>query len=184
MLRHYVVDDQQKREEYLPAFAHAYNRSINSSSGTTLFDLVLPRSPPTFGTEGSQLEPSSSMSWSKQDYLEILEASISRAKLASAETPREVKKDFQEKVSTFPNKNLKGGNLVSLDVRERRRRKSCWGGAGINKISRPWALSWLSEITATHSNCREQDTRMRHVWQSQTCYRQGRPSECPWSWYR
>ncbi len=80
MLRHYVVDDQQKREEYLPALPYAYNRSVHLSTRKTPFDLVLSRPPPTFGTEGSQLEPSRSPSWSRQEYLRILGASISKAK--------------------------------------------------------------------------------------------------------
>ncbi len=58
---------------------------------------------PPFGTEGSQLEPSSSPSWSRQDYLKILDASILESEISFVEDAKNgIKRDFDKKVNTFP----------------------------------------------------------------------------------
>ncbi len=97
---------------------YAYKRSVHSSTRTTPFDLVLWSPPPTCGTEGSQLEPSSSPSCSRQHYLKILDASISTARSRLLKTQERYKRDFDKKFNTFPNINLRAGDLVFLDMRD------------------------------------------------------------------
>ncbi len=82
------------------------------------FDLVLSRPPPTFGTGGSQLEPSSSPSWSRQDYPKNPRCFHLEARFRLLKTQERYKRDFDKKVNTFPNINLRAGDLVFLDIRD------------------------------------------------------------------
>ena len=48
MLRCYVDDNPQDWDRYAPALTYAYNTAVHRSTGTTPFDLVLSRPPPSF----------------------------------------------------------------------------------------------------------------------------------------
>lgn len=50
--------------------------------------------------------------------MKILEASISKAKSRLLKTQERYKGDFDKKVKTFPNRNIRTGDLVFLDVRD------------------------------------------------------------------
>lgn len=48
MLRCYVSDHQENRDEYAKPLTHAYNLNIHRGTGTRPFDLALSRPPPEF----------------------------------------------------------------------------------------------------------------------------------------
>ncbi len=78
-----------------------------------------------------------------QDYLKNPEVSISSAKSRLLKTQERYKRDFNKKCNTLPNKILKAGDLVFLDLRDSPEEKGM--------LPRPRALSLWSKITAAIS---------------------------------
>ncbi len=64
------------------------------------------------------MKPTSSTSWSKQDYLKIREYSISKAKSRLLKTQERYKRDFNKKVNTLSHRNFRTEDLVFVNVRD------------------------------------------------------------------
>lgn len=120
MLRCYVDENPTTWDVYAAALTYAYNTSVHKTTGTTPFDLVLSRPPPSFATN---LNQSRVHSQDTQSFAERLRISIDKARSSLAKTQARYKKDFDKRVRRVANKPKVNG-YVYLDPQDGTRKRS------------------------------------------------------------
>ncbi len=116
MLRHYVADDQEGWDQFLPALSYAYNRGVHKSTRTTPFDLVLSRPPTPLGAESVRDWPAIGPSWSKATFLRKLSEAVRSTSERIERAQTRYKRSFDRSVFEA-NRNLKAGDQAFLDAR-------------------------------------------------------------------
>ena len=110
MLRCYVDDNPQDWDRYAPALTYAYNTAVHRSTGTTPFDLVLSRPPPSF--TNNIITGSSERS--DMTFAQRLRDSIDRARSHMDKAQARYKRDFDRRVRRVTHRP-KVGSHVYLD---------------------------------------------------------------------
>ena len=123
-IRNYVSDSQRDWDEWLDPLTYAYNTQVHRSTGTTPFDLVLSRHPPSLLVEQGMLEHKSTerardrrarMAQAKQDFLRRLESTLNTARKNLAKTQQRYKRNFDARVRARL-KDIEPGSYVYREV--------------------------------------------------------------------
>ena len=137
-LRNYVSESQRDWDEWLGPLTFAYNMQVHRSTGTTPFDLVLTRHPPSMLMEEDMREhfpqkilpkQSERISNAKKDFLQRFERLMQKARANLNRTQLRYKRNFDARVRARL-RNLRAGSFVYREIAEH--------PAGVNpKLSSP-----------------------------------------------
>ena len=125
-LRNYVSESQRDWDEWLEPLTYAYNMQVHRSTGTTPFDLVLTRHPPSLLMEEDlrehlpQASPSTSsrrIASAKKEFLARFATLMAKARANLKRTQLRYKRNFDSRVREKL-RNLKPGSYVYREIAE------------------------------------------------------------------
>ena len=122
MLMCFVKENQDSWDKYATVLTYAYNCHVHRTTGTTLFDLLLSRPPPTFSLHRSLRDRPEPDSRDRHEFLIALDEKIAGAYNCLKKAQARYKKNFDKRVRRT-NVNIIPGDHVFIDPTDGSKKK-------------------------------------------------------------